>query len=493
MKKLMSVMCLLLTFQGYAQKVIKPTTAASRGEGVGNGGEVVWIDGKPVVRDMIDPTNCEWKRGETVFEEVTKLSQLIEKVKKVNWYFGFDLERTIKDKDYCFTRQLYKIDTRDEDDISKPSKLETEQAGIVLDEVYIDLDNFDPMNGIQKAIFLVHENMHSYLAEYEPMRNKKVRSMTALIGKIAAGISISPEDFEFNLEKNGVIIPENSKKLNLHRKSLDFIFASTEERQATLLMTDNFSKFFKDLEKAQKLNLEDLYYEDYLVVSENSELSAKEIIKEACEADNGDLLSRFINIKKIAEINPRVICLGKIKNLQNIKTIEVLSDSQELKNEMVAFLKKLSKKEITLVKRRLKANKELEILAYHEGRVEEKRSFLELSQAVLKSGTQLDPELEGFVNYLAILLKLDKEKEVAELTYANSDFYRAFELKSLLNQILNRTVIDRERLPAIKNLNAIMEGVFEAIFKRLEDLVEKNKQDSLKEKINFERLGIKNK
>lgn len=124
-------------------------------DGTRGGGEMVNYSNSKELRDLVDHTNCHWKKGWQVLLENPEIDLYLEKIASMDWYFASELRREINSLDYCYTEHLSPVNTEDRDHLTTTYLDNRFQAGIRLNrDVYVDQTVISRNSGTYKSIFL---------------------------------------------------------------------------------------------------------------------------------------------------------------------------------------------------------------------------------------------------------------------------------------------------------------------------------------------------
>lgn len=211
MKKSMLVMMILnlmLISQGFAK-------GEATGAGVRGGGQFVRVGGGRTLRDLVDPSVCEWTTGRELSAQYAPgLTKSLEKLSTVDWYFAESLRSTINDTPICLTTDLMRIwDELPESVIKEWPKNKIQGAVYVFDEevIYLDFPRYKALNvgpkGRSQGYVHIHEAIHQYLSHDLFDRQGKLMSIVKHIFLVETTSTMTAEKFALAMEKNGLDFP----------------------------------------------------------------------------------------------------------------------------------------------------------------------------------------------------------------------------------------------------------------------------------------------
>jgi hypothetical protein len=208
---------------------------------VGNGGDgVVTSTGAIRLRDLVDPGNCTWRSGKSVYGQQPAVADVLEKIKKVNPYLAHGLSEQLLKIKWCFTTTLKKVDTNDDAEsltyYVDPYAQNKIQAGIrAVNNVYIDSAllsadlNGGSMSVNDRPYFYIHEAMHAFLPMKTPMRNKRVRDAVHAIKDFNDGVTNS-DDLDAMIAGSELLVPESKSVVQNLVRVLNDLSISIQER-----------------------------------------------------------------------------------------------------------------------------------------------------------------------------------------------------------------------------------------------------------------------
>ena len=169
---------------------LQTSSTFAQGQGDTNGGGVGLKEknGQMALSDLKDPTICRWKKGPSFLKSLNsssrkELSRVLDKFSETNWYFSHYLGAEIENITYCLTTKLNKVNTTDNDSVTKPFLLDSNKNQIAIRDipnkiVYLDSMFFAQMNSTHQVFTMIHEALHSFIKIDVDQRNNKLRSMT---------------------------------------------------------------------------------------------------------------------------------------------------------------------------------------------------------------------------------------------------------------------------------------------------------------------------
>lgn len=421
--------------------------------GGGNGGETIIINGKRVLRDTVDPTNCDWKSGKELWDTNPAYENIFAKLEKLNWYFAFDLKRRVLDSDYCLTQNLSKLFNEDFWGVHEFSEADYEQTGIVLYDIYLDKKHLSQMSRKGEALFVIHENIHSYISDYDDLHNNKVRSMGGTIDKVANNVMTSPKKFNQQLYKNIVDFPMGSPVMTSFKSQLIYILSSQEQRASLVTKQKNIYQFLEKLRQTPRLKDYSLYYSDVRAVN-SFERQSYSHISLLCQAES-------LNHAKVSDPTLYLLCAEQIliKNDVSKKTLI------EIQTPAITALESFNTKDIFIKAKRVYANDSLASLAIATTFSPEYR-LLELSVPDLNS---INVKLKGLWVYLAKLIDSKEFGIINEVFIKNERLERILSFEELKRQLQQKAILERELKYGLELLSEMEQNTRKGLFNILID------------------------
>jgi hypothetical protein len=222
-----------------------------------HGGEIVYVDGKMVLRDKADDTTVVCKTGPEVVAESTLWSAILDNSVELNRYVKRAYELEMNKMIFCFGKaDLVKIVAEDKDASYYPYTANHQTVTVARrrgDIVYVNEALF---NEIKKdpelfADLLIHETTHGLIPERVDNRNGKVRSFTSILLKPRADSSrpVTPaerDSFALQMKVNMVQISRNYQAFDKYKSDLATAFDVSANsvdrvvgaRKATLILNE---------------------------------------------------------------------------------------------------------------------------------------------------------------------------------------------------------------------------------------------------------------
>lgn len=217
--------------------------AETGGTDVGGGGEVVIVDGRPSLRDLVDNTVCTWVTGNSFKATLTYFPTVMQALEQTHWYFAASLPNELSKLTFCLTEgDLRQVDTEDQDGLTiyyLPG--ETRQVAVrINDRVYLDTKLFGALDERNQAYLVVHETMHTYIALNASQRNSKLRSMVRTIEKNVSS-PLSKKDFGLQLAMNLVDIVPTTETLDASMSAVKGALDSSLSLRARIIHAYNIT------------------------------------------------------------------------------------------------------------------------------------------------------------------------------------------------------------------------------------------------------------
>ena len=191
--------------------------------GTRGGGESVDVRGRPVLRDLVDNTVCDWASGpDIIATQQPRVNQILASLRQAHWYFALLLRREMESLNFCRTESLVRINTADADGLTIYVE-DTRQVAIrVNGSVYLNTRIYNRMDATSRAYLLVHEALHGFIPMDSLMRNSQLRSTVATLGRLERG-EIAPDQFFYQLSMNQVRVPHAISLNDTDRDALEAV------------------------------------------------------------------------------------------------------------------------------------------------------------------------------------------------------------------------------------------------------------------------------
>lgn len=210
MKKLISAALLLSASAGFA------------GDKEGHGGGVVYVNGHAVLRDLVDPANCEWTPVSEVLEPLAHFPRILETVAVNHWYLADVLKRdSSKIESVCLTDgELKNITAKEDEELLTIHRSGTAQVAIrVKNTLYLSRPLFSALDPRNQAYTMVHEISHSLIAENAPQRSGKLASFVKTLMKNEEK-PFSREKLAMQLKFNDIDVVGSTEALDGRRSEI---------------------------------------------------------------------------------------------------------------------------------------------------------------------------------------------------------------------------------------------------------------------------------
>ena len=112
------LLSILLTTMG---SITVEAKGGGKGPGGTGGGETSYSrEGKPLVRDLGDPSNCIWVKGDDFVKQVPEFDRILKRIESVHWYFAHVMREEAKHVFVCkMQAQLKYVSTEDRDSLAR--------------------------------------------------------------------------------------------------------------------------------------------------------------------------------------------------------------------------------------------------------------------------------------------------------------------------------------------------------------------------------------
>lgn len=450
----------------------------------GNGGNTIDVEGIPRLKDLVDKTICSWVDGEALIRKNQLIGDVLKKLSFVDWYFAEELKGEIKDLNYCLTGKLVTIDTNDYDSLVTTYHANSKQVAIRLNRaVYIYEDLMNSMPVYDQAFLIIHEAIHTYIAQDEVMRNQKVRSSVRAIESVYKGDLASTRSYHLQMRNNSVNFPLTVESLSLRKNAVLFAIGDYALKSSLLMSVPSVERLFESINDLP-LRLLAPWHLDMVAYS-----TLENFVYQAIHQEDIVVLRRLIE----SEISVRETALAILYSSEVARGSEVirafLSSEANIQDVALSTLKRLSTREIAKNEAGRLLIPGMELLSTNGASIE--TPFTELT-ALSSSYSELRSELKVLLHLIVILMENGDERGLEKLITSNPDFYEGFETKTLKEKIKGVSVsFELEQTTALKKVDVLINGFWKLAKSYIEPQVKQGEWAKFVRKIDQERLGYK--
>jgi len=216
--------------------VFPVTGLASRGgDGVRGGGQAVLdVNHQYKLLDEVTPAKCNYVDADTLIygNEYGRrgnpvLESFFAKLEAIDWYIAFELKREMRSLFFCFTGPLFaqKANPKITGVLPEPNIRVIQSMFRSGRYVYINSAIERQMNDRTKALYFLHELLHSYLDMdmNEKSRYQQLRSLTVAMGKVIDDQIQTRKDLYFQLKAAESSLPCNTYQLDAFKPLILFM------------------------------------------------------------------------------------------------------------------------------------------------------------------------------------------------------------------------------------------------------------------------------
>ena len=245
----------------------------------GHGGEVIDIDKRPRLRDLVDKTACAWVSATDFGVKMPRFGKILESIDKVHWYLAYVFNDEMKRLSVCETRSPLKQIPDDDQDGLTIYEVDTRQAAIRLnDMIFIDANIFKALSEEDRAYLLLHEVTHSFIPLDAKRRPSKVRNFVYGVAQHEKS-AMSKEQFALQVTKNDIqVTPRTPDSLD-EKSQANLLTALNESRsrfereQAALWVIQNLDiGYLKDAHKDQLKSLYEPLFTSMVAAIQNGDV-----------------------------------------------------------------------------------------------------------------------------------------------------------------------------------------------------------------------------
>jgi hypothetical protein len=413
-------------------------------EGTRGGGQVVRMNDRWVLRDIVDPTTCRDAFGDDVFAQVPRMREVLGRIAQLDWYFAFDLEREMRALDYCFTNFL--APTRTEDHpwyrISTVAVGSGRMAAVRFgrgvyfeDRIFQEMKRFDethPNEVPTLAFLMLHETLHSYLWLHDPMRNQHLRNMGRVLHDVYVDQIRTRANLHLPMRKNAVQFPREVAKLDPHRAYVEFAAGRPEARRRTILGIDDLQKFLEPKE----IEPSSLLYQDFAAIAALGRDVYGSALREFCLSQDREVITAVGNRPEVKSFDLALLCLSDAPAESDPAFKSYLLRTAGYERQFAALYARLSAKQASIAQRRISANEALTLISISGMPVgRQTRPVGELMPVRANSWDQLPSDFRALPETIATLILDGQLERVLRLTSGDPAFYEAFGTQPLLDAI----------------------------------------------------------
>lgn len=402
-------------------------------DGTRGGGEILWTDGQGRLRDLVDPSVCEYKMGTELRKEYPQIDQVLRKTAELDWYFAAGLKSEINQLDICFTKKLIRLRNQDRDSVVKENPQPRDQAAIRFlfsRDVYINRDYFNGMPESDRAYLIIHEAMHSFIPYYTSRRNESIRAAVKTLERVEQGVIRSASKLHADLDRSSVQYPWTAAKLQAYRTAIEFSLASMDDQRELLLNTANLDSLFR-IDLAKVNNYLYAYHRTSIMVPASQR--AESILANA--GNDFELLDKIVN-SPVTEFDPLMVAFSVDAATENAEFQSHVLNSRAMRIGP-SFFAKMANKTLLAGEYRIQASGGYELLGIPTTELSKIFPALTIRPYTASELHLIPSEVHGFMRFLAIQAKRGGEgwAVIRAVTSQSEAFYTAFSVKGLQAQL----------------------------------------------------------
>lgn len=186
--------------------LVAPLARAEKDGAEGHGGEVVDIDKRPRLRDLVDKTTCAWVSATDFQATLPRFTEVLESIDRVHWYLAHTIREEMRSLSVCMTQSALKQIPEDDQEGLTIYEVDTKQLAIRLnDMIFIDGTIFKKLPADDRAYLLLHEIAHSFIPRDAKRRPSKVRNFVYAVSQNEKS-AMTKEQFALQIERNDIQI-----------------------------------------------------------------------------------------------------------------------------------------------------------------------------------------------------------------------------------------------------------------------------------------------
>ena len=469
---------------------LSPVAHAST-EGTRGGGESVDKNGVPILRDVVDPATCDYRSGDEVFAQNPTVAKVLAQVEKLDWYFAFDLKRQMEALNFCFTSHLLRVNTSDNpaDRVTDPDSAgPTQQAAIRSGgDVYIETPIFDQMSPDSKVLLLIHETTHTYLPMSTVRRNFKLRNMIKAISDVYAGRISTRKSLHLAMSENSINFPLGVDQLDSIK---DFVLLVTGDEYVEKSILERTT----DVDALLSTQLPDpstLTEDDAATFAQIATDRYGSIMAPICEAKDEDLIGKLASEAK--SFDPAMVCLSDTAVRSDADFVKFLVSQAHLAQSIQSTFQELAATKISFQDYRIMISSDVSGISSSPKDSRPVRPVTELIPVRVSTAKHLGSEFRGLIEAIALEAKVgDVDLAIAQ-TGQSDQFYQAFSVKFLLEQvdtISDPNVENEEKTLALQVIPDVYRGFVQLMLDRVAEVASADAASKIQQSIDFSKLGF---
>ncbi|MBL7716504.1 MAG: hypothetical protein JNL01_13650 [Bdellovibrionales bacterium] len=181
---------------------------------IGGGGDLI-PNPKPVggyeLRDLVDPSTCNWVSGKDFVEKSVEFQSILSALDRLHWFFALSVKKEAARLSYCIAKLKLRGSP---DDLFNDDQLGAIRVAYRMgNSVFLDQDLFEnQISDRSRAWVVLHETLHSYLPMSVLARPAKHRNAVALIHQAELG-NLDSVTFLDQMQKNDFEIAADLRPL----------------------------------------------------------------------------------------------------------------------------------------------------------------------------------------------------------------------------------------------------------------------------------------
>lgn len=246
-------------FEAFLILVLLTAPLAQAKEGAeGHGGEVIDIDKRPRLRDLVDKTACAWISAADFGAGISGFGKAVDAIDKVHWYLAYAINDEARSLSVCMTQSALKQIPEDDQEGLTIYEVDTKQVAIRLNNmIFIDGTLFKKLPTEDRAYLLLHEITHSFIPFDAKRRASKVRNFVYAMSQNEKSL-MTPQQFALQIEQNELDIVSNVQRFAATKDDVLLVLDESRpiaerEKSAILASEDRYVMRDKDRAKIEQL------------------------------------------------------------------------------------------------------------------------------------------------------------------------------------------------------------------------------------------------
>ena len=442
--------------------------------------------------DLVDPSTCTWQTGSDLLASQEEVQGYLAKIKKLNWYLEMKLRAEIKNIDFCWTKgQLKEPITGRPPELMIFQRINHVPIGIRLintKTVYVQADRYQELGANDRALFIIHEALHTFIPLNAPDRYHSLESMVASIGRIQGDLVHESTSFNTTIKRSHLTIPSEVSFIS-DQNFFQYTFANHEDRKAMIMSGEIQQKEllgYHEFEYIKELSDED---QDFL--NEVKSDPKTELLEDFCKFNEQEVIAK-LDEQKTNSFQMSVYCLGAPGYINKIVN-NTAQNMPALTKYLGDFYQNLNSVTVSIKNDRVIVSKNADILSGNPAINPRYRYALEVKPAFQSAKlNDAHPQLIQFARTLVASATSQPVDQWIKTVNQDDAFITAFNFNPIQTALgaLHSPISDESAASAL-NLKGVYTSALKGMIQMLRNESLDDHADRLIKLINEKNIGIK--